>query len=93
MEMSFIPIDYDYFDFEGKNYLKVYGRNQDNKRVCIIDSFEPYLWAILEENLKKSQINKLTKYIESIQLDTKGRKTKVEKVELKQKKFLGKGLD
>ncbi len=46
MKINFIPIDYDYFDFEGKNYAKIIGRDDKGKRVCIIDSCPNYLWAI-----------------------------------------------
>jgi len=93
MKMDFIPIDYDYFDFEGRNYMKIYGRNQDEKTVCLIDSFKPYFWAILKEDLTKSQVNRIIEHVKLIQLDLKGRKTKVEKVELKKKKYLGKEVD
>ena len=90
MKTNFIPIDYDYFDFQGKNYARIIGRDDKGKRVCIIDSCDIYLWAILRDNLNQKKIAKLTKKIEKIQLDVKGRKTKVEKVELHNKKFLGK---
>ena len=63
METNFIPIDYDYFDFQGKNYAKIIGRNSDGKRVCVIDSCPVYLWAILKDNLKQEKINKLIKKI------------------------------
>jgi len=53
MKTDFIPIDYDFFDFQGKNYAKIIGRNSQGHRVCIIDSCPIYLWAILKDNLKK----------------------------------------
>ena len=90
MKLSFIPIDYSYFDFEGRNYAKIIGREENGKRVCIIDSCPIYLWAILKDKLVKQKIDSLIKEIEKISLDTKGRETKVEKVELHDKKFLGK---
>ena len=90
MKIKFIPIDYDYFDFQGRNYAKLIGRDEKGKRVCIIDSCDVYLWAILKDNLKKEKINKLIKKIEKIKLDLKGRKTKVEKIEFHEKNFLGK---
>ena len=90
MKTQFIPIDYDYFDFEGRNYIKIIGRNEKDKRVCVIDTCEVYLWVILKENLKDKQISNLIKKIEKIKLDLKGRQTKVEKVELHNKNFLGK---
>jgi len=88
MELDFIPIDYDYFDFEGRNYIKIMGRNDKGKRVCVIDSCDVYLWAILKDNLNQGKIKKLIEKIEKIQLDVKGRKTKVEKIEIHEKNFL-----
>lgn len=90
MKTEFIPIDYDYFDFNGRNYVKIIGRNAKGKRVCIIDSCPVYLWAILKDKLKQSEIDKLVLKIEKIKLDVKGRQTKVEKVEVHEKNFLGK---
>ena len=90
MKTDFIPIDYDFFDFQGKNYAKIIGRNSQGQRVCIIDSCPIYLWAILKNNLKQGKINKLIKKLEKIKLVSKGRNTKVESVELHEKNFLGK---
>ena len=88
MKSTFIPIDYDYFDFNGKNYALIIGRDENSKRICVIDECPTYLWAILKPNLSQDKIQKLIKKISKIKLDIKGRKTKVEKVELKDKKFL-----
>ncbi len=90
MKTLFIPIDYDYFDWQGRNYAKIIGRDNKNKRICIIDSCEVYLWAILKDNISKEKTQKLIEKILKIQLDSKGRKTKVEKVETHTKNFLGK---
>ncbi|MBU0894463.1 MAG: DNA-directed DNA polymerase [Nanoarchaeota archaeon] len=90
MKTSFIPIDYDYFDFNGRNYTKIIGRNSEGKRVCIIDSCPVYLWAILKNNLSQKEIGDVIKKISKIKLNIKGRQTKVEKVELHNKKFLEK---
>ena len=87
---NFIPIDYDYFDWQGRNYARIIGRDKDGKRISIIDSCPVYLWAILKDNLKETQIKKLIVKISKIKLDVKGRKTRVEKVELHNKKFLEK---
>ena len=88
MKSAFIPIDYDYFDFEGRNYALIMGRDQNSKKVCVLDECDIYLWAILKPNLSKTKIQKLIEKISKIELNLKGRKTKVEKVELKDKKFL-----
>lgn len=90
METDFIPLDYDYFDFEGRNYIRIIGRNSKGKRVCIVDTCDIYLWAILKDGVKKEKIGKLIDKIGKIKLDSKGRNTKVENVELHEKNFLGK---
>jgi len=89
MKLKFIPIDYDYFDFEGRNYIKIIGRDENGKRICVVDTCDIYFWAILKENLGKEKINKLLEKINKIQLDVKGRQTRVEKTELHEKNFLG----
>jgi len=90
MKTTFIPIDYDCFDWQGKNYVKIIGRNNFGKRICVIDEHTFYFWAILKDNLPKEKIEKLLDKINQIQLNIKGRKTKVEKIELKDKNYLGK---
>jgi DNA polymerase elongation subunit (family B) len=90
MKTTFIPLDYDYFDWQGKNYAKIIGRDDKGKRVCIIDSCPVYLWAILKGNIKQNKIDDLIKKIKEIKLDLKGRQTKVEKVEIHERNFLDK---
>jgi len=89
-EINFIPLDYDYFDWQGKNYVKIIGRDEKGKRVCIIDSFEPYLWAILKPGIKEKRIQEIQKEVEKIKIILPSRITKVEKTELHDKNFLGK---
>lgn len=89
METEFIPIDYDSFDFEGKNYARVVGRDEKGKRVCIIDTCENYLWAVLKEGIPEKKIKEIISKIEKIEIDSRERKTKVDKVEVHDKNFLG----
>ncbi len=90
MKLEFTPVDYDYFDFEGRNYALLFGRDSKGKRIAVIDSCPVYFWAILEDGIKKEKINSLIEKIGKIKLNAKGRKTRVEKVELHEKNFLGK---
>ncbi len=90
MKTTFIPLDYDYFDWEGKNYAKLIGRDDKGKRICVIDSCPVYMWAILKEDVSQKKIDTLIKEIKEIQLDLKGRQTKVEGVEIYNKNFLDK---
>ncbi|MBI2047357.1 ribonuclease H-like domain-containing protein [Candidatus Pacearchaeota archaeon] len=90
MEISFIPLDYDSFDWQGRNYVKIVGRDEKGKRVCIIDCFQPYLWAMLKEGTSEKKAEDLRKKIEKIKIETSLRTTNVEKTELCEKNFLGK---
>ncbi len=90
MKTEFIPLDFDYFDFEGRNYAKIIGRDKTGKRACVIDSCPVYFWAVLKEKTSEKQIHKLQEKILKIKLDLKGRKSCVEKVEVCNKRFLGK---
>jgi len=90
MELNFIPLDYDYFDYKGKNYIKLIGRTDKGKRVCVIDSFEPYFYAILDNKTSNKKLKELKNKIEKIKIKSASRLTKIEKIELQEKNFLSK---
>ena len=87
--INFIPIDYDYFDFNGKNYAKIIGRTDKGKKVCIIDKCDIYFWAILHDDIKDKNIQEIRKKIEKISVEKSGRQSSVLKTELHNKNFLG----
>ena len=89
MEINFIPIDYDYFDWQGQNYTKVVGRTDKGKKVCIIDKCDIYFWAILKPKISEKKIKQIQEKIEKIQVKSASRTSKVEKTELHTKNFLG----
>ncbi|MBU2616502.1 MAG: hypothetical protein KKB79_00790 [Nanoarchaeota archaeon] len=93
MKMEFVPLDYDYFDFEGRNHIRMIGRDEKGKRVCVFDSCSVYLWAVIKEGISNEKIKRLSERVGKIQLDVKGRATRVEKVEICKKNFLGKQRD
>jgi DNA polymerase I/DNA polymerase-2 len=88
--INFIPLDYDYFDWQEKNYAKIIGRLENGKKACLIDSFEPYFWAILKPKVKDSRIKQIQEKIEKIKIENAGRHSKVIRTELHNKNFLGK---
>jgi len=90
--INFIPIDYDYFDYQSKNYAKIIGRLEDGKKVCIIDSFESYFWLVLKPKTKETRIKQIQGKIEKIRIENAGRQSKVTKTELHNKNFLGKDV-
>lgn len=90
ISINFIPVDYGYFDWQGRNYVKIIGRDDKGKRACIIDDFEPYLWAIIKQGTSEKRINEIQEKIRKIKIESPGRTTTIEKIELHDKKFLGK---
>jgi len=90
--IDFIPIDYDYFDFNGKSYIKLIGRTSDKKRICVVDSFDPYFWAILKDNTPEKRIKEIQNKISKIKIKSSSRTTSIIKTELHNKKFLGKDV-
>ncbi len=90
MEIDFIPLDYDYFDFEGKSYVKIFGNTLSKKKVCLIDTCDVFLWAILKSSVKEKQIPKIIEEINKISVKSKNRTAKVLSTKLENKKFLGK---
>lgn len=91
-EINFIPIDYDYFDYQGKNYAKIIGRTDNHKKACIIDYFEPYFWAILKPKTPDKKIKQIQQKINKIQIKLPSRTSKVIKTEIHDKKFLSKDV-
>ncbi len=92
MKITFIPIDYDYLDYQGKNYARIIGRTNDGKKACIIDTCNVYFWAILKDNILDDKARKISEKIEKIEIKNKGRESKVLKTEIHNKKFLGKDV-
>jgi len=90
MKIEFIPLDYESFDFNDKNFVRIIGRNEKGKRICLVDSIDAYFWVILKEGLSKSKIEEIQKKIENIRVEKPGRKTHVEKTSVFNKNYMGK---
>ncbi len=84
---EFTPLEYDYFDFEGRNYVKMIGRDSAGKRVCVIDSYDANFYLILKN--KRSPDSTLER-LRKIEVNKGGRNTRVLRTEILKKNFLGK---
>ena len=93
MDFQFIPIDYSYFDFNGRNYVKIFGKSASGKRICLVDDYSPNFWLILKEGVSEKEIETLISHIESIEVGKADRKSKIEKIEIKEKNYLGKRVN
>ena len=92
MKVKFIPIDYDYFDCEGRNWVRIVGRMENGKKALIVDSCDAYFWVILKDGLSDKKVDKVCERIEKISVEGKVRIGKVIRTEIASKRFLGKDV-
>ena len=93
VKTEFVGVDYDSFDFEGRNYLRIFGRTDKGKRICVIDSFEGSFYAILREGVSEKKINEIIGKIEKLKAGKAGRESCVEKVLVVEKNYLGRKVN
>lgn len=79
MKISFIPLDYDYFEINDDLYIKIYGRTKNGESCCLIDKYDYYFYIL------SSSPDKIIEKIKEI--------PEVKKVEIVKKKFLEKSVD
>lgn len=91
MKLSFYPVEVDVQELEGgRCVLRLFGRATDGKRVCVIDEhFEPYFYVLPEENI---DLAKLAANIRNLRLLHEKHSAYVTRVEIVEKKFLGKSM-
>src|SRR3989344_1410413 len=89
MQWIFTPIDYDYFDYEGKTYARIVGRTEGGKRICVVDDCDVYFWVIINAGVSESRIKGIAQKIGEIRVAGKLREGSVLKTEICTKYFLG----
>ena len=89
MQVKFIPLDFDSFDFRDKTFIRMWGRTEDGKRCCVIDQCDSYFWLIPKKN---ANIEKYAEKVEKVKIIHFGREVRVRKVEIKDKNFREKGI-
>jgi DNA polymerase elongation subunit (family B) len=87
--LEFVPVDYDYFDFKGRNYIRMIGRDSKGRKVCVVDSYDANFYLILREGYDGE---KVIEKIRNIEVEKGGRVSKVLKAEILDKKFLGESV-
>ncbi|MFH1451915.1 MAG: DNA-directed DNA polymerase [archaeon] len=88
MEIKFVPVDFEPFDFEGKNYIKLVGRTDKGKKICVVDSYEPNFYVVLKSGAGK-KAEKIAEKISQVSVEKANRESKVVKTKICDKKFLG----
>lgn len=77
MKIKFIPLDYDYEYVGNKTYIKIFGKNDEGERFCVIDELKNFFYFIPKDLLLSNKIIEQIKKIEGI-----------EKIEIVEKKYL-----
>ena len=86
VKLDFIPLDFDYLDLDGKCHIRMFGRTSENKRCCVLDTTDAYFWLFPRAGI---DLKKYAEKVAKISLEHASRIAKVEKVEIKDKHFLG----
>lgn len=87
MAIKFVPIDFDYIDINNREIIRIFGRTNEGKRICVLDSLSQYFWAIPRRN---TDIKEYAEKISKISIRQNGRDCVVIKTEIKDKKYLEK---
>ena len=86
MELQFYPLDIDSLVIDGKDYVRLFGRTIDGKRICVFEQFDNYFWVIPD----RENVEWVRKQIECIKVKDDQKVVYVKKTELHTKKFFGK---
>ncbi|MBU2523260.1 MAG: ribonuclease H-like domain-containing protein [Nanoarchaeota archaeon] len=92
MELKFVPLDYDYVDRKDgsdKAIVRVFGRTEGGKRICVIDSAEAYFYILPKSDV---DLEKFSEKVKKIKLSHANRTARVTDVKIVKKKFMGKDV-
>jgi DNA polymerase, archaea type len=85
MQIRFYAYEFDYKFKEGLPYIYLYGKLQDGNKICVIQQFQPYFYAKIDD-IDEKELERRLKNLE-VEAKIPAKVTKWEKVE---KKLLGK---
>lgn len=83
MKLTFYPLDITYKIIDEKPIIHLFGRTDKGEKVCILDEFEPYFYAEIENFSVIDQIKKII-------VEEGEKKIKVKNVEIVEKSIAGK---
>ena len=90
MKVKFIPLDFDYIDKriegEDKAVIRIFGKTDDGKRICVIDTADPYFWVLPKHNV---DIKKFSEKLSKISMQHAGRHARVIGTKIAKKSFMG----
>ena len=85
-KIEFVPVEYDYFDFKGRSFIRIIGRDSGGRKVCVVDSYEANFYLILRDGYDGERV---VDKIKDVEVEKGGRVSKVLKCEVMDKHFLG----
>jgi DNA polymerase I len=85
--LEFLPVDYDYFDYGGRNYVRMVGRDDEGRKVCVVDFYDANFYLILEDGADEKRI---VEEVSRVEVEKSGRVSRVLRCEVMDKHFLGK---
>ncbi|MBT6774565.1 hypothetical protein HOA91_04290 [Candidatus Woesearchaeota archaeon] len=86
MEIRFFPIEFVHKIREDKPYIYMYGKLEDNTKICVIQEYQPYFYAQVHESHK----TQLGERLKALEVETNEGKAKVVSWESVEKELLGK---
>ena len=63
MEIRFFPIEFVHKIRKDKPFIYMYGKLEDNTKICVIQEYQPYFYAQVDE-IHKQQLEKRLKALE-----------------------------
>lgn len=87
-KIQFYPIDIESVAVNNKDYVRMFGRTSDNRKICVYERFDDYFWVIPE----RENVEWVKRQIENIKIKEAEGIFFVKRTELHIKKFLGKSV-
>ena len=85
MDLRFFPYDFDYKLKDGKVYVYLYGKLEDNSKICVIHEHRPFFYA----DIKELDASVLAGRLSSLFIDAKPEAARVTSWEIEEKELLG----
>jgi DNA polymerase, archaea type len=89
MEIKFFPYDFEYKVKEDETFIYLYGKLENNSKICVIEKYRPYFYAQVS-NIHRKQLNKR---LSDLQIEDNKKIAKVTSYEECEKELLGKKKD
>jgi len=91
MRCRFIPLDYDYTSpREGSSIVRIFGRTDKGKRICVIDSMRQFFYIIPRP---KTDLRKFSEKVKKAEFEHSSRTVRIPEVKIVTKSFMGREME